>query len=152
MRRFILFCILFIFPFALAAGIVKGTIRDTTGEPISYVVVGVKNSSYGVNSNLNGGYFVELKAGTYTLVFSQIGLLTQEHVVTVRDEKPLILDVVMKTSSRELNSVDIVAKGDRDRGKEIMHHVVDQRSDYWDRVDNYKCNTYQKSSLGKSVV
>ncbi|HET6992219.1 MAG TPA: DUF5686 family protein, partial [Bacteroidia bacterium] len=152
MRKTLLFLLLLVSPFSLLAGIVKGTIRDTTGQPIPYVVVGVKNSSYGVNSNLAGGYFIELKAGNYTLVFSQIGLQPQEHAVTITDDKPLILNVTMKTATKELSTFEVKATGDRQMGKEIMHHVIDARSDYWNRVQNYQCNTYQKSSLEKFAI
>jgi len=82
------------------------------------VVVGVKNSSYGVNS-ISRRLFLELKAGKYTLVFSQIGLETQEHAITITDEKTPVLDVVMKSSSKELSSVEITAKGNRDREKKL---------------------------------
>ncbi len=149
MRNFLIFLFIALFPLSSLAGVVKGTIRDTTGEPIPFVVVGVKNSSYGVNSSVGGYYFMELKAGTYTLIFSQLGLITQEHVVTISDEKPSVLNVTMKGSAKELNAVEITAKGDRDKGKEIMHKVIDARGDYWDKVENYKCNSYQKFSLEK---
>jgi hypothetical protein len=152
MRKYIIFLLLIVSPFSLLAGIVKGTIRDSTGQPIPYVVVGVKNSSYGVNSNLAGGYFIELKEGTYTLVFSQLGLVQQEHVVTISDAKPLTLNITMKSSSKELNTFEVKATGDRDRGKEIMHKVIDNRNDYWNRVQNYKCNTYEKASLEKFLT
>ncbi|GAB4131558.1 MAG: DUF5686 and carboxypeptidase regulatory-like domain-containing protein [Bacteroidia bacterium] len=134
------------------AGVVKGVIRDTTGQPIPYVAVVVKNSTYGVNSNLNGAYFLELKPGRYTLVFSQLGLQTQEHSVSITDEKPVILNITMNTESRMLSQVVIKATGDRDMGKEIMKKVIDHRSEYWDKVQNYKCNTYQKSSLEKILI
>lgn len=149
MRHILFLLFLVITPLTSLAGVVKGTIRDTAGEPIPFVVVSVKNSSYGVNSSLGGYYFMELKAGKYTLVFSQLGLMPQEHVVTITDEKPTVLNVTMKMMAKELGAVEIAAKGDRDRGKEIMHKVIDARGGYWDKVDNYKCITYQKSSLEK---
>lgn len=130
MRHFIFFLLLSIIPLSSFAGVVKGTIRDTAGEPIPFVVVNVKNSSYGVNSSLSGYYFMELKAGKYTLVFSQTGLAPQEHVVTITDAKPTVLNITMKMSAKELGAVEISAKGDRDRGKEIMHKVIDARGDY----------------------
>ncbi len=147
--RFLLvfFCFL---PFGLRAGVVKGTIRDTTGQPLPYVAVSVKNSSYGVNSNLNGAYFLELKPGTYTLVFSQLGLTSLEQTVTVTDAKPVVLNVTMRVSSLTLSTFEVSVKGDRDKGKEIMKQVIDKRSTYWDRVNTYQCRTYQKASLEKA--
>lgn len=137
---------------SLFAGVVKGTVRDTLGQPIPYVVVMEKNTSYGVNTTLDGMYFLQLTPGTHTLVFSQLGLETLELVVEVPSGKSIVHDVTMKSSSTVLNAVEIVAKGDRDKGKEIMKKVIAKRNNYWNQVDNYSCKTYQKSSLEKIKI
>lgn len=134
------------------AGVVKGTVRDTLGQPIPFVVVMVKNTSYGVNTNLDGGYFLELQSGQYHLMFTQTGLQPVDTLVTVPAGKSLVLDIVMRPSVNMMGGVDIIAKGDRDKGKEIMKKVVAKRNDYWKGVDNYKCRTYQKSSLEKIKI
>lgn len=152
MRSFVFALLLFLAPLSAAAGVVKGTVRDSTGEVLPYVAVAVKNSVYGVSTNLNGSYFLELKAGSYTLVFSQLGFIRQEQQVTISDSKPLTLDIVMHSSPQMLAGIEITAKGDRDKGREIMRKVIDHRDDYWSHVKNYKCTTYQKSSLEKVLV
>ncbi len=144
--------LLFLLPLSTLAGIVKGVIRDSTNAPVPYVIVAVKNSAYGCNSNLAGEYFLELKPGNYILTFSQLGFETQEHSITISDEKPLVLNVKMASSAKLLNTFEVVAKGDRQRGKEIMKQVIDHRSEYWDKVQNYQCNTYQKTSLEKILI
>jgi hypothetical protein len=131
------------------AAVVKGTVRDTAGEPIPYVVVMVKNTSYGVNTNLDGSYFLEVMPGTHTLVFSQLGLQTVDTTIYVASGKSLVLNITMSSDAKMLGGVEIIAKGDRDKGKEIMKKVVAKRNDYWRDVENYKCSTYQKSSLEK---
>jgi hypothetical protein len=138
--------------FRADAAIVKGTVRDTMGEPIPYMVVMVKNTSYGVNTNLDGTYFLELKPGNYTLVFSQIGYQTQEHPITTTSGKTIVLNITMQSSAKELGAVVITGKGDRDKGKEIMKKVIARRDNYWNKVDNYACRTYQKSSLEKQKI
>jgi hypothetical protein len=149
-RRYVfLLLLLLTISATLSAGVVKGTVRDTTGAPLPYITVGVKNSTKGVNTNLSGAYFIELAAGNYTLVFSQLGFITQEKEVSVAEGKPVILDVVMRPQTRTLNTVTITTKGDRDKGREIMKKVIDNRPDYWNRVNTYQCRTYQKASLEK---
>lgn len=137
-------------PLSSKAGVVKGIIRDTAGVPIPYVAVTVKNSAYGVNSNLSGAYFLELKPGQYVLVFSQLGLVVQEQTLLITDSKPIVLNVTMKRSPVMLNTVEIALKGDRDKGREIMRKVIDNRAGYWDKVTTYQCRTYQKASLEKA--
>jgi hypothetical protein len=152
MRRILLVFLLALFALTANAGVVKGIVRDENNQPLPYVFVLLKNSTYGINTNLNGAYFLELKPGTHTLVFSQLGYETQEQVVTILAGKTTLLDVGMKPASKELGAVEITARGDRDKGKEIMKKVIDNRDNYWSRVQNYKCTTYQKSSLEKILV
>ncbi|HLG03865.1 MAG TPA: DUF5686 and carboxypeptidase regulatory-like domain-containing protein [Bacteroidia bacterium] len=152
MYKPLVFLVFLFTSFVLNAGVVKGVVRDSLGQPVPYAVVGVKSSTYGVNTNLNGAYFLELKPGAYTLVFNQLGYEKQEHAVQVTDDKPVLLDVTLRTLPAMLHTVEVKAKGNRDRGKEIMKQVVARRDDYNDRVQNYKCGTYQKSSLEKVPV
>lgn len=153
LRRALLFLIIFVScGFTSNAAVVKGTVRDTAGEPLPYVVVMVKNTSYGVNTNLDGSYFLEVMPGTHTLVFSQLGLETIDTTIYVASGKSLVLNITMSSGAKMLGGVEIVAKGDRDKGKEIMKKVVAKRNDYWRDVENYKCNTYQKSSLEKIKI
>lgn len=152
LERLLVLLITVIFCGTANAGVVKGTVRDTLGEPIPYVVVMVKNTSYGVNTNLDGTYFLEVSPGQHHLIFSQTGLQTIDTLVTITAGKPLLLNIVMKSSVHMMGGVEIVAKGDRDKGKEIMKKVIARRDNYWRNVDNYKCRTYQKSSLEKQKI
>ncbi len=151
-RGLLVLLLVFGFSKEVTAGAVKGIIRDSLGEPLPYVAVVVKNTSYGVNSALNGAYFLELKPGKHTLVFTQLGFQTLEKSVTITDNKVVVMDIVMKREARELGTVVIKAKGDRDKGKEIMKQVIDKRNMYWEGVQNYQCTTYQKSSLEKVLL
>lgn len=126
---------------------VRGVVKDTTGQPIPYVVVSVKNSVYGVNTNLKGSYFLELRSGAYTLVFSQLGYEKQEHNIIITDTATLVLNIALQLTTKTLQAVEIIATGDRDKGREIMRKVIANRAMYWDRVENYQCITYRKSSL-----
>ena len=152
MNKKLLSLFLFLLPLFAFGGVVSGTVRDSLGQPVPYTIVGVKNSTYGVNTNLNGAYFLELKAGNYTLVFQQLGYVKQEHDITISDERPLVFNVILKATPSYFQTFEVKAKGDRDKVKEIMKHVIDARNDYWNRVNNYKCNTYQKSSLEKVLI
>lgn len=147
-KTILLFLLVLLTGVTARAGAVKGVVRDTTGEVMPWVAVAVKNSTIGVNTNLNGAYFLELRPGTYTLVFSQLGFVRQEQEVKIGNGVTE-LNVVMKALAVEIGAVEITARGDRDKGREIMKKVIDSRSAYWDRVDNFHCLTYQKSSLEK---
>ena len=140
MKKSRILCFLFLFVATvihLHAGVVKGFVRDTSGMPLPYVSVGVKSSTLGVNTTINGAFFLELRAGSYTLVFSQLGLETIEKQVTVSESQPVVLNVVMRPQIKTLSTVTITTNGDRDKGREIMRKVIDNRSVYWERVNTY---------------
>ena len=40
----------------------------------------IKNTTYGVSSNAFGEYFIELKPGKYTIVYSYIGYQSKEKI------------------------------------------------------------------------
>src|SRR3989304_1633217 len=143
--------ILFFLSLTARAAYVKGTITDEQGEAIPYASVFVKNSIYGVSADLKGNFFLELKPGKYTLTFSSISYVTQEKEITLDDSKPAYLKIILKEAVTTLGEVQVTT-GNKDEAKEIMKKVSAKRNDYWENVDNYKCITYQKSSLEKVLV
>jgi len=130
------------------SGVLKGVIKNQNGELLPFASVYVKNTTYGTSSNLKGAYFLDLKEGAYTVVFSFSGHKSQEQEVHVSDKGQTILDVVL--NEEELNTL-IVYSDNKDRAKEIIKEVRKKRKYYLNQVSNYTCKTYQKTSLDKKV-
>ena len=61
----------------------------------------VKGTTIGTATNVEGEYFLTLPEGSYTLVFSMMGMKTQEHIV--KDEKPL--RIVMEEDVKQIDEV-----------------------------------------------
>src|SRR5687768_1293405 len=93
------------YAFPSAAAIVRGTVTDTLGEPIPYVSVYVKNSSYGASCDAEGTYFLELPAGSHTLVFTFLGYDKKEVDITLKQGQSLTVDVSLQPSSTEMDEV-----------------------------------------------
>lgn len=129
------------------AGYVKGKITDENGAPLPFASIYINNTSYGVASDLNGNYFLELKKGTYTITYSFVGYVTEYRNVTI-DKSSVTLDIQL--TSMSLNEVEIVADT-KDRAKSIMKKVRDNRKFYLDQIDSYSCKTYLKTSLEKET-
>lgn len=53
--------------------VVEGRISDNDGKAMPYASVYVDQSTFGVTTNLNGQYFLELNPGEYVIVYSFIG-------------------------------------------------------------------------------
>lgn len=144
-----LLCIFFILLAAVGhSAVIKGVITDANNEPVPYVSVYIKNTTFGVSSNLKGEYFLETKAGVYTIVFSSIGYETQEKEVNTFKNPTLILNIQLLESANELNAMTVYSDR-RDIAKEIMGKVRDNRKDYLNAIENYSCKTYQKILLEK---
>ena len=97
-----LFFICFIFPSQYYANHISGVITDLNGEPLPYASIYIKNSTYGVSSNVFGEYFIELNPGTYTIVYSYIGFESLEKTINLK-VNPLNIDIILKESDE--NSV-----------------------------------------------
>jgi len=150
MKNLIFFTLFLVISAGSRAGILKGKITDEKGEPVPFASIYVKNTSFGVSSDLKGNYFLELKNGKYTVVFSFIGFETQEQPVEIKNSTT-VLNITLKESASELSGVEIYADK-RDIAKDIMKKVRDKRKDYLDKVKNYSCRTYQKISLEKEPI
>lgn len=89
-----------------AADEVKGTVRDATGTTLPGVSVQVKGTKLVTQTNASGQYGITAKAGDI-IVFSYIGYDKQE--ITVGSQATV--DVVLKSSAQELNTVVVTALG-----------------------------------------
>lgn len=81
---------------------ITGTVTDANGEPLVGVNVLVKGTTTGAITDIDGNFSVSGKKGS-TLVFSYIGMLTQEVVY-----KGTALRVVMKDDSKALEEVVVI--------------------------------------------
>lgn len=81
---------------------ITGTVTDANSEPLVGVNVLVKGTATGAITDIDGNFSVSGKKGS-TLVFSYIGMLTQEVVY-----KGTALRVVMKDDSKALEEVVVI--------------------------------------------
>ena len=75
---FLTLFISFLLPILCFSNHINGVISNKNGEPLPFASVYIKNTTYGVSSNAFGEYFIELKPGTYTIVYSYIGYQSKE--------------------------------------------------------------------------
>ncbi|MCL3779723.1 SusC/RagA family TonB-linked outer membrane protein [Prolixibacteraceae bacterium JC049] len=85
----------------------KGKVTDEKGELLPGVSVVVKGTTIGVVTNLDGAYSLVVPADTKTVVFSFVGMATQE----IELNGQTTLDVVLKTDAIGLDEVVAVGYG-----------------------------------------
>ena len=74
MRNVLVFLMLWIFSVtAFAQSVVKGVVKDETGEPMIGVTVTVKNTTTGTITGLDGSFSVDVKTKEATLTFTYVG-------------------------------------------------------------------------------
>ena len=111
MRKLSLFLtfVLFVAFQAAAQMQITGVVtNETTGEPIPGVSVVVKGQmTVGTSTDMDGNYQLNVPSDAQTLVFSFVGMETQQVAINGRSE----INVALKESVSELDEVIVVAYG-----------------------------------------
>ena len=91
---------------AAQAKVVRGTVTDQTGETIISASVIVKGTTIGTVTDFDGNYELEVPDDATVLVFSYIGLETQEVAISGS-----VINVVLKENSEVLEEVVVTGYG-----------------------------------------
>jgi len=110
--HFIIFLASFsVLPFSFVSGqshtMVKGKLTDASNsDPVSFANIGIKGKPNGTFTDVNGLYKLEMDKGEHVIVFSCIGYEKLEQPISIPgDGKPITLDVLLKPTTQELNTV-----------------------------------------------
>lgn len=95
---------------------IKGVVRDSSGTTLPGVSVQVKGTKIATQTTINGQFGVAAKQGD-VLVFSYIGYEQKEVTVGAGST----LDVVLKSSSQQLNTVVVTALGIKRTEKSLTY-------------------------------
>lgn len=86
---------------------VNGSVKSQNGESLPGVTVSVKGTAMGAITDVNGNYNLNVPSGTSTLVFSFVGLKTQEVNINNR----VTINVILEEESIGLEEVVAVGYG-----------------------------------------
>jgi TonB-linked SusC/RagA family outer membrane protein len=86
---------------------ISGTVTDENGNPLAGVTVQVKNTLIGVLTDASGKYSIDNVPSDATLIFSFVGMATQE----ITTEGRVLIDVVLKEEAIGLEEVVVVGYG-----------------------------------------
>ncbi len=94
--------------FAQQAGSVRGKITTSDGQPAAFVTVGLKDKNRMVTTDENGEYVLSrIKAGTYTLKISAVGIVSQEKAIALNSGETKIINFVLVENLQLLENVVI---------------------------------------------
>ncbi|MCG8476896.1 MAG: SusC/RagA family TonB-linked outer membrane protein, partial [Cytophagales bacterium] len=88
---------------------IKGVVKDVDGTPLIGVTVAEKNTTNGVNTNIDGEFSINVSSTQATLVFSYVGYRNLE----INIGNQTFLEIVMRPNIKELEEVVVVAYGQK---------------------------------------
>ncbi|THU39615.1 TonB-dependent receptor [Niastella caeni] len=96
---------------AAAQGILKGTIKSESGEPLSNASIIVAGNKGGTSTDTTGSYSLSLPAGTYKVYVTSVGFNPYSLSVKI-DNSTVTRDVVLQFAVADLSEV-VVSVGSR---------------------------------------
>ena len=87
-------------------GAIQGTVKTADGKPAEFVNITLQGTPKGTNVKQSGAYSLNnIKSGSYTLVASFVGLITESKAIEVKAGETLTVDFTLKENSRQLGEV-----------------------------------------------
>ncbi|MGN7822612.1 SusC/RagA family TonB-linked outer membrane protein [Chitinophaga varians] len=117
---------------------ISGTVRDSKGAPLPGVSVQVKGTTKGAQTNANGQYHLNAKAGD-VLVFSSIGFGSHEAIVG----SSATLDVRLDDNVKGLNELVVTALGVKKAAKSLTYSTQ--------RLGNEELTTAKDANVMNSI-
>lgn len=91
------------------AAVISGTVVADNGQPVDYASVVFAGTSMGCFTDADGWFSMEAPAGNYQLHVSSLGFRKNESKVSLSDNNPLAVEVVLASKTRVLDEVEVVS-------------------------------------------
>ncbi len=108
---------------------ISGTVTESNGEPIPGATVLVKNTQIGTLTDTDGNYSLDVPSGNNVLVFSFVGLKTEEVEINNRS----VINIIMQTQSVDLDELVVVAYGTQKK-RDVIGSVASVKSEELARI------------------
>lgn len=125
--------------------VLKGTIKDTGGEPIPFATVYIREIRQGTVANTRGDYELRIPEGKYTVIWQSLGYEPEIRNVTIT-KTTLEINIVLQLQYYQIPEVRITASGE-DPAYGIMRKVIGLAPYYLNQVSYYKAAVYLKGTL-----
>ena len=135
----------FLLPILCFSNHINGVISDKHGEPLPFASIYIKNTTYGVSSNAFGEYFIELKPGNYTIVYSYIGFKSEEKLIILQDI-PQKINIILYENDQNLIEYEVVSNT-KNKALEIIDKVKKVKNNYVRK--SYSSKEYSKNTIEK---
>ena len=122
MRKYFFLLILLVFatPYIIAQTSISGRVIDENQEALIGVSVVIKGTTFGTITDFDGNYNLQNVPATATLVFSYVGMHTQEHKIT---SSTSVLNITMRADALMIDEVVVTAMGIQQEKKRMNFAV-----------------------------
>ncbi len=120
---------------------INGIIKDTSGEPVPFASVYIKNTTIGTSANVDGVYSFAVEKGEHTIVYRAIGYKAVERQLNISDA--ITENVTLTPEAYTLNSVTIKGNGE-DPAYEIIRQAIKMRKAHLNETVAYTTDVYIK--------
>ncbi|RJE72570.1 cobalamin receptor protein [Reichenbachiella sp. MSK19-1] len=104
---------------------ISGIVIDAHGEKLPGVTVQINELNRGSVTDHVGHYtFPNLKSGNYTITASFIGFQKYNQRFTIKDRKPISINITLKEAVTQLNEVTVMAKSESQELHESVASVA----------------------------
>ena len=142
--RFLPFLFLSIISFTGSAQGIRGTIRNSSGEPLPYSSIYVESMKDGASSNENGRYEIKLPPGTHTILVQYIGYEPQQFEVNIAKDW-VEKDFFLQEQAYMLQELEVKGKAE-DPAYTIMRKAIAKRDFHRLQYNSYDVKVYMKGS------
>lgn len=150
MKRIVLLFVIVAFSFitAGAQNVITGTVTNLNGEGIPGALVKEKNTNNATITDLNGGYSISVSENATVLVFSYMGLKTQELPIS-----GTVVNAVLKEDDTEVEEVVVTAIGVKKSEKKIGYAATTVSGDELTQTkDRSALNALQGKVAGVNIT
>ncbi len=141
----ILIFLLLIIGYAAGAQRVYGTVTDENGKSLPFASILIKNTPFGVTTNSEGRYEINLKPGSYSIECRYIGYSVSEKHLNI-EGKNTELNFVLQKQILKLDEI-VVKRSGEDPAYEIIRNAIKQRPYYEGQVSSFTADVYVKGLI-----
>ncbi len=125
--------------------VLKGTVKDTDGNPIPYATIYFREIRQGTVANSKGDYEIRIPEGKYTVIYQSLGYSPEERIVTIT-RSTFTLNITLQIQYYQIPEIRITASGE-DPAYGIMRKVIGLAPYHLNQISYYKAEVYLKGTL-----
>ena len=141
-RKTSLLLILLLLPCFMQAQVLKGKITDSSGHPLSYASVYLKEIKLGTATNQDGEYELRLPPGTFSVSYQYLGYMPAMERITMAGTD-VVRDIILTEQVFMIPEVRISASG-KDPAWYIMRKAIGMAPFHLNQIRKYKAEVYIK--------